>query len=268
MSDQYAQLERQVRTLTSRLANPFDPESTQWRVGSTNAAKDRGIALAYINARHVMDRLDEVVGMPNWKDEYEFHGDRTVCKLSLRIHGEWVTKVDAAGDTAVESEKGAMSDAFKRAAVKFGIGRYLYALDSPWVKIVPVGKKSHRIEDPGALAKLLPVPNRVDQAIEALDAEVESVKVEPAKTVTSDAPITDEMVKTLKRAVGARCKEIGLSSKDYGPMVEKSVLRVLDVKKMSMLTRPQATAFANYLGMWEPGDEGDPVGDRQEEAPF
>jgi hypothetical protein len=45
----------------------------------------------------------------------------------------WVRKSDGAGETQVEGEKGAISDALKRAAVKWGIGRYLYDLDSPWV---------------------------------------------------------------------------------------------------------------------------------------
>jgi hypothetical protein len=35
----------------------------------------------------------------------------------------------------MEAEKGALSDAFKRAAVRWGIGRYLYDTDSPWVAI-------------------------------------------------------------------------------------------------------------------------------------
>lgn len=91
------------------------------------------MALAYIDARDVMERLDAVCGPANWQDRYEFHGARTVCYLSIRIDGEWITKADGAGDSDVEAEKGAISDALKRAAVKWGIGRYLYALDAPWV---------------------------------------------------------------------------------------------------------------------------------------
>ena len=49
-----------------------------------------------------------------------------ICKLSVRISGEWVTKCDGADDTNIEGAKGGISDAFKRAAVKFGIFRYAY----------------------------------------------------------------------------------------------------------------------------------------------
>lgn len=124
------------------LKAPFPPACVSWRVGSTTADKSKGMALAFINSRDVQDRLDEVCGPENWQDRYEFHGPRTICYLSLRIDGEWVTKADGAGDSDVESEKGAISDALKRAAVKWGVGRYLYHLPSPWVEIEQRGRSS------------------------------------------------------------------------------------------------------------------------------
>lgn len=128
--------------LFAALSAPFAPSCVSWRVGSTNAEKTKGMALAFINSRDVQDRLDEAVGPENWQDRYEFHGPRTICYLALRIDGEWVTKADGAGDSDVESEKGAISDALKRAAVKWGIGRYLYHLPSPWVEIEQRGRSS------------------------------------------------------------------------------------------------------------------------------
>lgn len=124
---------------------PFPPNEIEWRVGSTKQDKSSGLALAYLTARHVMERLDEVCGVGNWQDRYEFHGKRTVCYLSIRIDGEWVTKADGAGDSEVEAEKGAISDALKRAAVKWGIGRYLYSLGNTWVDLEPAGR-SYRIK--------------------------------------------------------------------------------------------------------------------------
>lgn len=129
-----------------KLSEPFDPALVSWRVGSTSADKKRGLALAYIDARDVMARLDEVVGSANWQDRYEFPGKRTICYLSLRIDGEWVTKADGAGDSDVEAEKGAISDALKRAAVKWGIGRYLYDVEAPWVELEAAGR-SYKIKD-------------------------------------------------------------------------------------------------------------------------
>lgn len=115
------------------LAAEFPRERVSWRAQSMTGDGTKAMALAYIDARDVMDRLDEVVLPENWQDRYEFHGPRTICYLSIRIDGEWITKADGAGDSDVEAEKGAISDALKRAAVKWGIGRYLYSLDAPWV---------------------------------------------------------------------------------------------------------------------------------------
>ena len=120
-------------TDTAALSAEFPRNAVSWRAQNLTQNGDKALALAYIDARDVMDRLDAVCGPENWQDRYEFHGARTVCYLSIRIGNEWITKADGAGDSDVEAEKGAISDALKRAAVKWGIGRYLYSIESPWV---------------------------------------------------------------------------------------------------------------------------------------
>jgi len=85
-----------------------------------------GKMLSYINARDVMKRLDDVVGSHNWSDRYVMENERVTCELTVRYGDEWITKSDGAGETQIEGEKGIFSDAFKRAAVKHGIGRHLY----------------------------------------------------------------------------------------------------------------------------------------------
>lgn len=112
----------------------FPRDAVSWRAQSVTKDGTKALALAYIDARDVMDRLDDVCGTENWQDRYEFHGTRTICYLSIRVGDEWITKADGAGDSDVEAEKGAISDALKRAAVKWGIGRYLYHIVSPWVQ--------------------------------------------------------------------------------------------------------------------------------------
>ena len=119
----------------TRLLAPFPPEAVSWRVGSTKTDKTSGLALAYIDARDVMDRLDDVVGPENWQNKYSHASGKVVCDIGIKIDGEWVWKADGAGDTDVEAEKGALSDAFKRAAVRWGVGRYLYNLGTIWVDL-------------------------------------------------------------------------------------------------------------------------------------
>jgi hypothetical protein len=124
----------------AHLSDFFDPQDVQWRISATSADKTRGAAVPYIDARAVMDRLDEAVGPANWSDEYTFGPNGAVlCRLSLRIDGEWVVKSDGAEFSDVEPVKGGVSDALKRAAVKWGVGRYLYRIPDQWVPIVARG---------------------------------------------------------------------------------------------------------------------------------
>lgn len=122
------------------LKTPFLSERVSWRVGSTSADKRRGMALAYIDSRDVQDRLDQVCAPENWQCRYAELGQKTICEIGIKIGPEWVWKADGAGDTDFEAEKGALSDAFKRAAVKWGVGRYLYDLPAEWVDIETMGK--------------------------------------------------------------------------------------------------------------------------------
>lgn len=103
------------------LSAPFPVDKLSWRVGQKNKDKTKAMMLVYIDSRDVQDRLDEVCGM-NWKDDYKEVQGRLVCNLQVGN----TMRTDGAGDTDFEGEKGGLSDAFKRAAVKFGIGRYLY----------------------------------------------------------------------------------------------------------------------------------------------
>lgn len=102
-----------------QLKDPFDPKLVKFRPGG-------GQQLAYVDARDVMKRLDDVVGTENWQDKYIAVDGGFVCELSLRIDGEWITKSNGANNTKVEAVKGGISGALKRAAVNFGVGRYLY----------------------------------------------------------------------------------------------------------------------------------------------
>ena len=139
----------------ARLAAPFPPEAISWRVGATNGEKTKGLALAYIDARDVMDRLDEVCGLTGWQCEYvPMPNSTTCCRIGLLIAGQWVWKSNGAGATGdvnketerEMAEKGGYSDALKRAAVVWGVGRYLYSLPSIWVAIEQRGK-SYVIKD-------------------------------------------------------------------------------------------------------------------------
>lgn len=121
------------------LKRPFEEKQISWRVGSTNAEKTSGIALAYIDARDVMHRLDSVFGL-DWQCRYTHAETKTICEIGVKIDNEWIWRAGGAGDSDIEAEKGAISDAFKRAAVLFGVGQYLYSLPNQWFDLTPAGR--------------------------------------------------------------------------------------------------------------------------------
>lgn len=131
-----SRLEMHPTEIAAQLAEFFPPEAIGWVPAATTKDKTKAMAAAYIDARDVMARLDAVVGVDGWQDEYIAQADGTViCKLSVRV-GDWVTKMDVGCQSEQEDAgnrmKAAFSDALKRAAVKFGIGRYLYSLPQKW----------------------------------------------------------------------------------------------------------------------------------------
>jgi hypothetical protein len=95
-----------------------------------------------------MRRLDAVVGPAGWTFDFELLSpDGKMVKGKLSVLG--VTKCDA-GEGASEDEvlKSAVSDALKRCAVHFGIGRYLYYLPSIWAPIERKGNSTFFREPP------------------------------------------------------------------------------------------------------------------------
>lgn len=128
-------------TLQQKLECPLPANRVSWRIGSKSQDKKKARLLAYIDARDVMELLDRSCGFENWQCRYSLSDNGLlICEIGIRINGEWLWRANGAGDTQVEAEKGKCSDAFKRAAVLWGVGRYLYGLDSPWVPIDQYGK--------------------------------------------------------------------------------------------------------------------------------
>lgn len=85
--------------------------------------------VAYVDARDVMDLLDEVCGPDKWMSDYKEVKGHMYGGVGIKSDGgEWVWKWDCGSETDIEGEKGEASDAFKRAAVKWGVGRFLYEM--------------------------------------------------------------------------------------------------------------------------------------------
>lgn len=136
------------------LTKPFPEDDIEWRLQSCGEKNGRiwGKVLAYITSRAVQDRLDEVCGPDNWQTSIRKEGDAYLCTLSIRVtHNdgsvEWISRTDGADSTDIEAVKGGISGSIKRAAVHFGIGRYLYNLKENWANVSDNGKFSGKTKE-------------------------------------------------------------------------------------------------------------------------
>ncbi len=105
----------------------------KWRVQSFSKFKPQATCVAYVDARQVQDKLDEVCGQGGWQCKYSEHKGNLFCSIGIKIGEEWVWKSDCGTESNVDKEKGEASDSFKRAAVKWGCFRFLYDLKMVYV---------------------------------------------------------------------------------------------------------------------------------------
>lgn len=217
---------KNTNELMTALSAAFADSDISWRAGAPNSDKSSAVVLPHIDPRLVQARLDEAVGPEGWKVEFRevVAGAKlvsVVCGLALRCDGEWVTKEDAAHVSEAVNVlnefaiKGAYTEAFKRAAVMWGIGRYLYrmprvraALDAnmqpvmtaavweqlgmsaPQAKDAAASTQSSEAAAPAPVAAPAPAPAPVAQTVNAeVPAQVKAeVKEEAAKPTPAPAP--------------------------------------------------------------------------------
>jgi hypothetical protein len=140
--------------LLERLREPFPDTDIEWRVQRTLRRNNKwyAVVLPYVTSRAIMNRLDDVFGLTGWKNEFLRWGERGVkCRLWVKIGDEWLYREDGASfednKEHIDQIKSTFSNALKRAAVQFGIGRYLYYLDETIVELKTQGKNYVKIKE-------------------------------------------------------------------------------------------------------------------------
>jgi hypothetical protein len=184
------------------LREPFEADAIEWRLQKAGEKNGKVWALVvpYVTNRGIMTRLDDVVGPANWKNDFRAGpAGGVLCGISIRVGDEWVTKWDGAENTDIEEVKGGLSGAMKRAAVQWGIGRYLYELDEFFAQVSDSGKLHGKTKDnkpfkwnpptlpEWALPKKAPQPATEQHAriIECIRRDVQRIPVGMAWTVGS-----------------------------------------------------------------------------------
>jgi hypothetical protein len=178
------------------LRAPFPAAQIGWRVGARSKEKDKGQALPYIDARDVQTRLDEVVGPENWQVSFSAapHGTGVLCSISIHVEERWVVKQDGGqqdkapekAESNLDPVKGVLSDSFKRAGAMWGIGRYLYSYDTPWVTLKNEGK--HLAAIPVLPDEFLPEAERGKKATSAVTANAAAAAESVATGTTQSTP--------------------------------------------------------------------------------
>jgi hypothetical protein len=183
------QIESQPRTDLARLREPFTPRDIEWKPGSITRDRKKGLAMAYITNRAIQERLDDVCGPENWRNEFRQGPEGGVlCGISIRItredgSSEWVTKWDGAENTEFEAVKGGLSGSMKRAAVQWGLGRYLYELPAQWV---PLDERGRFAETPRLPAQY--VPRQPQASRQPAEAAVRQSRPAAGQKRTAAAP--------------------------------------------------------------------------------
>lgn len=193
-------MEPSVQDIYQKLRAPLSSKLISWRAGRKASNDTMGQALPFITPRVIQNKLDDIMGPENWRNSFLANTlgagmASVIAIIELRLNGEWIAKSDAAQvDTFKEDGqnnskeiaiKGAYSDAFKRAAVMWGLGRYLYEFEAPWVALDANKRLS---ETPILPAHMLPDDERADAEVaRAAKAEVAEVADKPAATPTEKA---------------------------------------------------------------------------------
>ena len=255
----------QVQALTAALAAPFEPRDVKYKPQMVK--NNRCLAMAYIDARLIQDRLDEVLGVENWEDAYKILPDGSVmCRLRCKLGDRWITKTDV-GSPSEQPDvgdrlKAAFSDALKRAAVKFGIGRYLYRLPAQWVDYDPVKKQIAQVPQMPAFgipkSKTPPAPKPAPPAATQPKQEApkpESPKVEAPKAEAPKPPCEAEGQSQSNLRKSAKPEG---GSEDHGASVEwartaPAAARVRREARGAETLRGWATSGARYASRGEGG---------------
>jgi hypothetical protein len=142
----------------AKIAAPLNPEAISWRQdGKVTKQGDRNVArwVCYIEAGTVRGRLDACVP-GQWDLTLELLPPHTMadrdgvdisapCAFKARLQILGVIREDVG---VGHDYKQASTDAFKRAAVRFGIGHELYQMEPIWVEMDGDGKYAKPVEDP------------------------------------------------------------------------------------------------------------------------
>lgn len=214
--------------------------------------KTKALAAFYIDNRGVQQRLDDTCVWENVfkKDPRDSLGKAILSGIRILIRTpseagtfpissvyQWLTRWDGAENSDIEGVKGGLSSAQRRAAVQWGIGRYLYAVESPWVemKSAPVNRSGNPIyfkTTPRMPSAFLPEETDAQRA-RAVSSEPEK-PASPTKAETNKAfKLSAAMTK--KYAEAKTDKDLKKVAAIYESVITKGITPAEGLKQITTL---------------------------------
>lgn len=151
MSTEEAKPRAQLEATLAQLTEPFDPSEIKWRVTHTTQDGRRGAVIPFADPRAYTDRLNHIFTPAGWTRTYEVSAVSSVSRLKRdkliqtgKVLVTCTLTIEGLGSHTGSGEDWADSDnamtsaeaqSFKRAAVCFGLGRYLYNFAEMWVPL-------------------------------------------------------------------------------------------------------------------------------------
>jgi hypothetical protein len=222
-----------------KLSQPFDSKTIGIKVNSFSKDRTKAMLVCYLQHTDVYGRLDSVD--PDWSCETTWEmtrGEHVYVQVKLTVKG---VSRENVGDG--EDHKSATSDALKRAAMLFGIGRYLYDAETVWV---PYNDQTDRFKT-YTLADYEAALRKGQSKLPTSDqGPTNNPAAKPAqglKAVPASQPETGEMTREqVGKEIMKVAKEIRLGDKEMGEWVNDQFK-----KPINRLSLEEMKAFLGTL---------------------
>jgi hypothetical protein len=134
------------------LKAPFTEADIEWKIQTCGGGRDGqriwALCVCYVSNRAIMQRLDDAFGPDGWENLLAAGpAGGVICGLKCRWESGWTIRWDGAENTDIEGVKGGISNSMKRAAVHYGIGRYLYLLEASYAVIHDKGAYKGKVKE-------------------------------------------------------------------------------------------------------------------------
>lgn len=215
----------------------------KWRVQSFSKSTATAVCVAYIDARDVMDMLDAVVGAENWQSDYKEVKGNMYAGIGIKLNNEWIWKWDVGTESSSDKEKGEASDAFKRSAVKWGIGRFLYDIPVQYVRANEKKNSNnypHAVDENGNKIKNLSdfINQRDDiKVFQTRSKAVSEIKKSDAVENVSNVSTAKELTDFEKKSIETKLSRIN----------DANSIRNFLASKTKELSEKGYSDFENYL---------------------